>query len=195
MYRVAGEVVDPKIRPGGQERVNLHQMPGSHSLDQLNRTIKAKLDTSRQGDQLKVVVTIANKAAGHYVPTGSPLRQLVLELRVDTSDDHHFKEERIYRRVVADQHGTPLNREHFVFVKAAKTLEDTRLAPDERRREEFSYNVGRVQMNVSNAFTFIRPSSVPSRSSVLCSCRLVRIIKICGYRKMKADTASPVFLC
>jgi hypothetical protein len=156
MYRVAGDVVDPKIRAGGQERVNLHQMPGSHSLDQLTRTIKAKVDSSRQGDQLKVVVTIANKAAGHYVPTGSPLRQLVLELRVDTSDDHHFKEERIYWRVVADQHGTPINREHFVFVKAAKTLEDTRLAPDESRREEFSYDVkAGVQTNVKATLSYV----------------------------------------
>lgn len=156
MYRVAGDVVDPKIRAGGKERVNLHQMPGSHSLDQLTRTIKAKLDSSRQGDRLTVTVTVANQAAGHFVPTGSPLRELVLDLRVDTSDDHHFKEERIYRRVVADQHGTPISREHFVFVKAARTLEDTRLAPDESRREQFSYAVkAGVQTNVKATLSYV----------------------------------------
>jgi hypothetical protein len=156
MYRVAGDVVDPKIRAGGSERVNLHQMPGGHSLDQLTRTIKAKLDSSRQGDQLKVTVTVANQAAGHFVPTGSPLRQLVLDLRVDTADARHFKEEHIYRRVVADQHGTPVNREHFAFVKAAKTLGDTRLAPDESRKEEFTYNIKPgVQTNVKATLSYV----------------------------------------
>ena len=156
MYRVAGDVVDPKIRAGGSERVNLHQMPGSHSLDQLTRTIKAKLDSSRQGDQLKVTVTVANQAAGHFVPTGSPLRQLVLDLRVDTADARHFADERIYRRVVGDQHGTPVNREHFAFVKAAKTLGDTRLAPDEIRTEEFSYNVkAGVQTSIKATLSYV----------------------------------------
>ena len=103
-----------------------------------------------------MTVTVANQAAGHFVPTGSPLRQLVLDLRVDTSDDRHFKEERVYRRVVTDQHGTPISREHFVFVKAAKTLGDTRLAPDESRREEFSYNVKvGVQTNVKATLSYV----------------------------------------
>jgi hypothetical protein len=156
MYRVAGDVVDPKIKAAGQARVNLHQMPGSHSLEQLTRTVKARLDGVRQSDQMRVTVTVSNQGAGHYVPTGSPLRQLVLDLRVDTSDDHHFKEERIYRRVVTDQHGTPISREHFVFVKAAKTLGDTRLAPDESRKEEFSFTVkAGVQATVKATFSYV----------------------------------------
>ncbi|MBI2680860.1 MAG: hypothetical protein HYX25_07625 [Candidatus Solibacter usitatus] len=156
MYRVAGDVVDPKIRAGGAERVNLHQMPGGHSLEQLTRTIKARLDSSRQGDQLKVTVTVSNQAAGHFVPTGSPLRQLVLDVRVDTADSRHFAGERTYRRVVGDQHGTPVNREHFAFVKAAKTLGDTRLAPDETRKEEFTYTIKPgVQTNIKATLSYV----------------------------------------
>jgi hypothetical protein len=41
-------------------------------------------------------------------------------------------------------------------VKAAKTLGDTRLAPDESRREEFSYNVkGGVQTNVKATLSYV----------------------------------------
>ncbi|MBI3473452.1 MAG: hypothetical protein HY013_19015, partial [Candidatus Solibacter usitatus] len=32
MYRVAGAVVDPRLQRTQQARINLHQMPGSHSL-------------------------------------------------------------------------------------------------------------------------------------------------------------------
>jgi hypothetical protein len=40
---------------------------------------------------------------------------------------------------VADTHGTVLQREHFAFMKAAKAVSDTRLAPDEKRAETFEF--------------------------------------------------------
>src|SRR6266566_9622958 len=79
-----------------------------------------------------------NQLAGHYFPTGSPLRQLVLEVRADSYAGPQFREERVLTRKVADQHGTVLSREHFVFIKAATVVSDTRLAPGEKRSETFS---------------------------------------------------------
>ncbi|MEW5978099.1 MAG: multiheme c-type cytochrome [Acidobacteriota bacterium] len=141
MYQVAGDVVDPRIKRSREAKINLHAMPGSHSLDQLTKTITAQLSTSRTGQQLKVTVVIANRGAGHFVPTGSPLRQLILEVKADTSDGRHLREEKRYQRVVADQSGTPLAKEHAAFMKATKVLSDTRLAPDERRTESFSFAI------------------------------------------------------
>src|SRR5262249_43013968 len=133
MARVAGDVVDPKIKRSSLAKINLHQMPGSHSLDQLTTAVKAQMAAVREGDKLKVRVDITNQKAGHYLPTGSPLRQLVLEVKADGYAGEHFREERIYARQVADAHGTPLQREHFAFLKAEKLLSDTRLAPAEKR--------------------------------------------------------------
>jgi hypothetical protein len=141
MYRVVGNVVDPKIKKVAVARVNLHQMPGSHSIQQLTKTIKAKLAVARQGDQLKVAVEVANTGAGHYVPTGSPLRRLVLEVRADTYNGKHYREERVYSRTVADQQGKLINREDLAFLQAAKTISDTRLGPGETRKESFSFSV------------------------------------------------------
>ena len=138
MYRVAGEVVDPSVARTGIVKVNLHQMPGSHSLEQLTSAVKAQLSAVREGNNLKITVELTNQKAGHYLPTGSPLRQLVLELRVDGYGGEHFREERTYARKVADAHGTVLMREHFAFLKAAKVVSDTSLAPGEKRAETFS---------------------------------------------------------
>jgi hypothetical protein len=155
MSKVAGDVVDPKVKRSSMEKVNLHQMPGSHSLDQLNKTIKTRLTTAREGDQLKVSVEVANAAAGHYVPTGSPLRQLVLEVRADAYDGKHFQETRTYRRAVADAHGTILQREHFAFLKGAKMVSDTRLAPDEKRVETFRFAIPQgVQAQLKATFWY-----------------------------------------
>jgi nitrate/TMAO reductase-like tetraheme cytochrome c subunit len=141
MYSVAGQVVDPRVLKAAGAKVNLHQMPGSHSIDQLNRTIKAQLSTTHEGGQLKVVVDVSNVAAGHYVPTGSPMRQLILEVVADPYGGQRFREERIYRRVVADKQGKPVQIEPYAFVGGAKVLSDNRLAPGEKRTESFSFPI------------------------------------------------------
>jgi predicted CXXCH cytochrome family protein len=141
MGRVAGDLVDPKVTRTGIAKVNLHQMPGSHSLEQLTSAVKAQLSVAREGDQVNVTVNVSNQKAGHYLPTGSPLRQLVLEVQADGYGGEHFREERVYARTVADSHGTVLMREHFAFLRAVKVVSDTRLAPGENRAETFSFRI------------------------------------------------------
>ena len=68
MSRVAGSVVDPRIKRTSEAKINLHQMPGSHSLEQLTAAVKAQLTAVREGDALKVTVDVANAAAGHSLP-------------------------------------------------------------------------------------------------------------------------------
>jgi len=139
MGRVAGDVVDPKIKRTSQAGVNLHSMPGSHSLEQLSRAIAARLMTSREGGQLKVTVEVTNRAAGHKVPTGSPLRQLRLLVEVEGYDGRRYTEQRTYGRVTVDARGKALGLEHEVFLRGARDVSDTRLAAGEKREEQFSF--------------------------------------------------------
>ena len=141
MSKVAGDVVDPRVSRAQHAQINLHQMPGSHSLEQLTRAIKAQLFAWREGGSVRVKVDLTNQAAGHYLPTGSPLRQLILEVRAESYGGEPFREERVLTRKVADRHGTVLGREHFVFLKAAQVVSDTRLAPGEKRAEAFSFPI------------------------------------------------------
>jgi hypothetical protein len=155
MYKVAGEVVDPRIQQVSLAKINLHQMPGSHSIEQLASTVKAQLSTERRGDSLRVFVDVTNAVAGHSVPTGSPLRQIVLEVRADAYNGQHFKEQRAYRRVVADQQGKEIDREPTAFLRAASVLSDTRLAPGEKRRESFTFAIpAGTQAQVSATFWY-----------------------------------------
>jgi hypothetical protein len=141
MGRVEGDVVDPRIQSSSTSRVNLHEMPGSHSVKQLNQAVRSTLSAVRKGDQLEVMVQLANAGAGHYVPTGSPMRELMLEVTADAYKGRDFAEKRLYRRVVGDAEGKPLSLEHAAFFRAAKVLSDTRLAPDEKRTETFLFAV------------------------------------------------------
>jgi len=155
MSSAKGDVVDPRVKRSTMTTINLHQMPGGHSIQQLNRALQATLSTSHEGGQFRVSVKVANRGAGHYVPTGSPLRQLILEVRADSFDGHHFSEKRIYRRTVAGQDGKVLDREHFAFVKGARVVKDTRLAPNESRTETFTFPVPKgIQTQVEAAFFY-----------------------------------------
>jgi len=155
MSSAKGNVVDPRVKRSTMPTINLHQMPGGHSVQQLNKALRATLSTSHDGDQVRVSVKVTNRGAGHYVPTGSPLRQLILELRADSFDGRHFREKRIYRRTVADQGGKAVEREHFAFLKGARVLQDTRLAPNETRTETFTFPIPRgTQTQVEAAFSY-----------------------------------------
>ncbi len=143
MYSVQGEVVDPRVKRSSMAKINLHEIPGSRSTQQLNKAVKMDLATEREGDRVKVMVKLTNRGAGHDVPTGSPLRQLLLEVRVDSYDGKHFRQEAAFRRTVADQRGKILDREPAVFTQGARAVEDTRLTPHETRTATFSFPVPR----------------------------------------------------
>jgi hypothetical protein len=155
MPSASGPVADPRVARSSGAQINLHAMPGSHSLDQLTRTVKAQLTTAREGGTLKAVLTVTNAGAGHYVPTGSPMRKILLEVAAQPYGGATLTERKTYERVVADPKGKPLVLEYAAFIDAAKTLSDTRLAPDERRIETFRFPISektRVQLKVK--FTY-----------------------------------------
>lgn len=137
MGPASGEVVDEHVRNISTGHINSHEMPGSHSAERLAKAIGTDISTAREGPNVKVMVELENQAAGHDLPTGSPLRQLVLEIQADSAGGQHFRERRVFARQVADQHGTVLMREHFTFVNASKLVSDTRLRPGEKRAETF----------------------------------------------------------
>ena len=140
MSLVAGKVADAKFERDPTSSVNLHKMSGSHSPMQLNKAVKLRVEMTHEGAQAKVSVDVTNIAAGHSIPTGSPLRQMILEVTAKTLDGKEYKQRRVYTRTVRDAAGNILDKEHFVFLKGASVDSDTRLKPGETRRESFSFD-------------------------------------------------------
>ncbi len=70
---VAANIVDPKVKRVEGAFVNLHEMPGGHSLHQLNKSIRMRiLGLDRTPKGLRAQVVVHNVGAGHSVPTGIP---------------------------------------------------------------------------------------------------------------------------
>ena len=72
------------------------------------------------------------------------MRQLILEVMLSPYDGGQTeREQRVYARTVVDEKGQAVQREPAAFLKAAKAVADTRIAPQETRTEAFSFALAR----------------------------------------------------
>lgn len=168
MSKVQGSVVDARVKRVSQHLINFHAMPGSHSIEQLNKSVRMEMNARRQGAKVLVTVELTNRGAGHDVPTGSPLRKLILKLHASPYGGKSFTAERVYQRTVADRHGKILNLEPLVFIKAAKVVSDTRLKPMETRTEHFSFPVpeGKLTEVEADLYYFYSPMATAAKKEV-----------------------------
>jgi hypothetical protein len=169
--RPAQPVAAAKTTPP-PDRLSWHGLEGDSSGPRLTKAISAQMTATREGGKLKVNVELANTGAGHYLPSGSPMRQLILEVNADTDGGAHFSAQRSYRRTFADQQAKPLDQEYKVFVKGNKIIEDTRLAPDEKRTEAFLFDVPPGAATMVNAtlwyfYSPLRKTDSQTRTAVL----------------------------
>jgi hypothetical protein len=139
MGATRAEVVDPRVDRDASASINLHRVPGGHSLDQLHQALALSIRPRREGDSLALAVGVRNKGAGHAVPTGMPGRRVILDVAVDTSRGGSFAERRVYERTFADAQGNPVVRDRDHFVPGVSLRQDTRLQPDEEREEAFRF--------------------------------------------------------
>ncbi|HKQ60337.1 MAG TPA: multiheme c-type cytochrome [Candidatus Polarisedimenticolaceae bacterium] len=139
MAEVRGDVVDPRLQREHGAAVNLHEVPGTHSLQQLNRALKLLVTPVRQGHELLLEVTLWNRGAGHAVPTGMPGRRVILTVRVETYPARPQEQQRVYTRTFQRPGGALVDQDSGYFVDGVRELSDSRLRPDERRVETFRF--------------------------------------------------------
>jgi hypothetical protein len=141
MARVRGDVVDPKVARVEDARINMHEVPGGHSLDQLHKALSVGIDARHDGDSLHVEVRIVNKGAGHAVPTGMPGRRVILDVNLRTSEGKTYQDGRVYAKFFVDTDGSRIGDVWRYFADGVREESDSRILPDERRVESFSFPV------------------------------------------------------
>jgi hypothetical protein len=137
-----GTVVREEIRRS-QADFHLHDL--IHDTDQLRSALALSIDgASRTAGRLQVDVTIENVGSGHSVPTGMPSREVVLTVTVE-QEGRILEQERRFRKIVADESGRVLDTDYEALLYGAKILNDTRIAPGERRSLRFNFDVSQTQ--------------------------------------------------
>lgn len=136
-----GEVVDPKTVRDSDAQVNLHEMPGGHSIHQLLDALAIKVRPRRSADSLTVAVDVTNRGAGHSVPTGMPGRRIVMTVEVRGGGRLSFEESRVYGKSFKNARDVTIDRVGDYFRPGVLLKADTRIAADESRRETFTFPV------------------------------------------------------
>jgi len=134
MPLVVASVADPRVSRVRNSFVNLHSMPGGHSLAQLVKSLRLRiLEVDRKKDVIHVKVSVENKGAGHMVPTGSPSRKVILSVTATAANGMSARQDYTFQRVVVDTAGDPIEEDSRLFLEGTGVKSDNRLAPDEER--------------------------------------------------------------
>jgi hypothetical protein len=141
MGRTVGQIVDPRVARLPEAQVNLHEVPGGHSIDLLNQALRIDVDLHREGGALSVMVRVENRGAGHAVPTGMPGRRIILETTVRSSDGSPRTEPRAFCATFVNASGAEIDRDSAYFAKGVRKIADTRLVSGTPWSETFRFPV------------------------------------------------------
>lgn len=140
MPLVPGRTVALNIKEAPLGSVNLHDISGSHDLEQVRKAITLKLEnTDWIGDRVWVNLQVANIGSGHCFPTGLPMHRAVLEVVLRNGSAEVARREIPFSLILLDDTGREILREHEAFTKAAAIKIDTRIRPEEFRPIEITF--------------------------------------------------------
>lgn len=134
-----GETVRASVRKIERASINLHDISGMHSIEQVRSAATAKILSVGRDEQNRAVVRVevANIGSGHSIPTGLPTRKLRLEVVLFAGGREVRRFERLYQKALVDEHGLVITEDHRAMLEARSLRQDSRLEPGERRLEEF----------------------------------------------------------
>ncbi len=139
MPLIPGKIVKSEIKSSNRKQINLHAISASRSTEQLRKALKVEIrKINKEEGILEVVVDVSNVGSGHMVPTGIPSRKLILLAELKTPNEY-FSQQRIYQKIMLDESGNEIKKEHDFFLKAAHVSFDNRLKPRETRVERFAF--------------------------------------------------------
>jgi hypothetical protein len=116
---------------------SLHRL--IRDTDQLRSALTVEvIQATHTTDVIEMQVAIENVGSGHMAPTGMPTREIVLAVTAVAGPRSQTAERR-YGKIFADSSGALLETDVDVMLRGARVLNDTRIAPGERRVERFRF--------------------------------------------------------
>jgi len=144
---------------GGRDKIHDHAL--SHNIEFMKNAVSVETkNVNRIDDELLVDVMIHNSRVGHSIPTGTPARSLVLEVRALDGMKRVIDTRKIvYRKTVVDGKGKEQMTDGDAFLYGEKITSDNRLAPKESRLDTFRFNtrVKDIATVEARAYFFYQP--------------------------------------
>jgi DNA-directed RNA polymerase subunit RPC12/RpoP len=137
--------------------VTAHEFRGGQSKINLTHAVDLKTDVTRTDQRLNVTVSITNAESGHKLPTGVPVRKLVLNVVMKTNYNVEIGAvRRVYRKVLTDEYGTIIENVPDMFLNATRIFSDNRIGPKETRVENFTFDIPKwaTNYNIETSLTY-----------------------------------------
>ena len=163
MPKVPGmPIVDPKVKKS-ELNMTAHEFLGGHS--EINLQHAATLRTQFEVKKSKALVTVfvTNAESGHKLPTGTPVRKVILSVKLlDDKGKKIAEKEKVYQKVLLDQKGDVLTESYKMILEASSILSDNRIAPKETRQEKFEFDLppGIKPFSVESTLRYQYPTPV-----------------------------------
>ncbi len=142
------------VRPPDQ--VHTHKMPGASDVNLLQNAVTMTATTTVSNNQLAVAVDIVNDSTGHYVPTDSPLRQVLLVITAkdskgkalplakgqtlpDWTGNYAGQPGRYFAQILRDKWTD--ESPTVAFWREISLVEDTRLAPFVTNQSRYNFQL------------------------------------------------------
>jgi len=139
-----------------------HTFYGGNTPDFLKECATVEVESTIETANILLDVKVKNDKAGHNLPGDSPLRELILIVRLKGPEGETlWQGKRVYRRVYGDLEGNPT----FSPWRASQVLSDTTLKPMEERVENFTVPRPDVEGNVyitAQLFYRLTPEDQPN---------------------------------
>jgi hypothetical protein len=135
MPMIEGFVVEPDVKEMANG-VNLHNLQGGHSVDKVKEAASVRIrEVQKFSGSVRVQVDVANTGSGHRIPTGTPSRELLLEVALLSVPENRLVEKKqvSYKKTLVGENGQVLEGDAEIMVNARKVLSDNRIAPRETR--------------------------------------------------------------
>jgi hypothetical protein len=121
-----------------RDKVYQHFWYGGHTGQFLQNAFQIATSIQRTGNMVNVTLNITNHNVGHMIPSGLPMRKVVLDFNAtDEQGQVLFSDQRVYAKTLVDQYGN----EATDFWKAVSIAKDNRFKPGENRIEVFEFDV------------------------------------------------------
>jgi len=136
-----------------RDKVYKHLWYGGHTDQFLGNVFQVNSSIQKTGNMVTVTLNITNNGVGHMIPSGLPLRKVILEFNAsDKQGREIFSDQRVYAKTIVDQY----NNELSDFWRAVSVAKDNRFKPKETRTEVFEFDApeGTEEINIQSTLTY-----------------------------------------
>lgn len=135
------EMPGRSAKENGRDSIHDHSL--AHSMEKMLDAVRVETsEPVRMNDAVLADVLLVNDKAGHSIPTGTPARTLVLEVRaLDAGGNVVEVKKKMFRKRILDAKGNEMLTDGDAFLYGKKVSSDNRLLPGESRMETFRFAV------------------------------------------------------